>query len=161
MNPLAHILTDSAPWREVSQILDAAYGELPPSTWRPTVPIVDPHNRGDQQYLEGIFWEILKDHVREANAALIVRHSSGEWPDLSPQAVSQLHLIHKRSLYFLASICGVDGPAPPTAVRFPDGSPSDVALWVVTMWWTSTGFPSYLAELARRSSRLPYDVEEI
>ena len=155
------MLSDSAPWYQVSDLLETAGDALPPGSWRPTVGLVHTANLQDQDYLQSALWEILKDHVPEVMKALMQWHSSGAWPELSPQAVYQLRLIHSRCLIHLASIAGVGDKRIETMFGFPDGHPKDVALWMTTMWWTDCGFPWFLQEMARRSSRLPYDVADI
>ena len=161
MNPFAHMLYDSAPWREVSELLETACDTLPPNTWHPTVGLVESANQSDPEYMQAALWEILKDHVPEAMKALMHWHSAGAWPELSPQAVYQLRLIHSRCLIHLASIAGVRDNKMETMFGFPDGHPKDVALWMTMIWWTECGFGWFLQEIARRSSRLPYDVAEI
>jgi hypothetical protein len=161
MNPFDHMLSDSAPWRELSDLLERAGDSLPPASWRPTIHTVEARNQEDQKYLHDALWEILKDHVPEVQSALLHWHTDGEWPELSPQAVFHLRLIHSRCLIHLASIAGVRDTEIETAFAFPDGHLVDVALWMTMFWWTECGFPWFLQELSRRSSRLPYDIAEI
>ena len=155
------MLSDTAPWHQVSDLLETACDALPPGSWRPTIGLVHTADQQDQEYLQSALWEILKDHQPESMKALMHWHATQEWPELSPQAVYQLQLIHSRCLIHLASVAGVGDKSLETMFGFPDGSPAEAALWMTTMWWTECGFGWFLQELARRSSRLPYDLEDI
>ena len=144
---------DPSQWIKLRDLLMEALQDVPPSKWRPGVPVPKSEKPIDERaYYEAEHRKAYQPYGGEVCAACGERFEDGLWPRMTPPIAYYAMVSVRQAVLFVRGLCPeVDGECV-TVFPFPDASVREVAAWFTTEWWCRIGY-RYFLEVALRGKK--------
>ena len=167
MNPdLAFLSASPSAWLDLRRLVELQVAEMPPNSWRPSLPYTSPEQQSDPKYIMQCLMDSFAQNASTVVKAVCHRHTLDEWPRLSPQQTYYLRQMHGRILIFLQGIVLQSKGQSETVFPFPQSSGEgkrqnahlkDVLFWFLTDWWIEHGLPEIVYETSHRTEPPPFE----
>ena len=142
-----YLPADAERWRSTSALLARLRDATPRTDWLPSVPMSGDEYPDDaeKESIADILRTSHREALRERTKAIGAWYQDRPLPPLSDQARYWMLRTLDAAIEFCDRQIVARGVMPSTIVPFPKLQPVQVAVWLLTEWWSSTGIFGFLS----------------